>query len=227
MMESIRGMFALGGGGRANNRAQRGRTDGNMGATRQQCRSATHFNAVSWDDASAPLGDDPTAPNVDARFGVTGECAPRDTTANNNIFDVGGGGVRHNGDTPRATSAPHREITQWASQEEGGEDPQEIVTAPKATTYSGIDEAIAKCGLGTNATIINNLTWQRSVGGDTTKINQWKEVMGSLQEFKSYIFVKRGSCFATVMHLPMKFTAISAATHHLLWATGPPHARPH
>jgi hypothetical protein len=39
--------------------------------------------------------------------------------------------------------------------------------------------------------------------------------MGSLQEFKSYIFVKRGSCFATVMHSPMKFTAISAATQHL------------
>jgi hypothetical protein len=144
-----------------------------------------------------------------------GERAPRDTTANNNIFDVGGGGARHNGDTPRATSAPPREIIQWALQEEGGEDPQETVTTPKATTYSGIDAAIAKCGLGTNAAIIHDITWQRSVGGDTTKINQWKEFMGSLQEFKSYIFVKRGSCFATVMHSPMKFAAISAATQHL------------
>jgi hypothetical protein len=115
-------MFVLGGGGRTNDRAQRGRTDGNMGTTRQQRCSATNFDTVSWDDASAPLGDDPTAPNVDARFGVTGERAPCDTTPNNNIFDVGGGGVCHNGDTPRATSAPPREITQWASQEEGGED---------------------------------------------------------------------------------------------------------
>jgi len=39
--------------------------------------------------------------------------------------------------------------------------------------------------------------------------------MGSLQEFKAYMFVKQGSCFATVMHSPMKFPAISAATGHL------------
>ena len=52
-------------------------------------------------------------------------------------------------------------------------------------------------------------------GGGSDKINQWKEVMGSLQEFKAYMFVKQGSCFATVMHSPMKFAAISAATGHL------------
>jgi hypothetical protein len=68
---------------------------------------------------------------------------------------------------------------------------------------------------GTPTSIIQELTWQQSVGGDPTKINQWKEVMGSLQEFKAYMFVKQGSCFATVMHLPMKFAAISAATGHL------------
>jgi hypothetical protein len=39
--------------------------------------------------------------------------------------------------------------------------------------------------------------------------------MGSLQEFKAYMFVKQGSCFATVMHSPMKFAAISTATGHL------------
>ena len=72
-----------------------------------------------------------------------------------------------------------------------------------------------KGGLGTPAMIIQELTWQRSVGGDPTKINQWKEVMGSLQEFKAYMFIKQGSCFATVMHSQMKFAAISAATGHL------------
>ena len=39
--------------------------------------------------------------------------------------------------------------------------------------------------------------------------------MGSLQEFKAYMFVKQGSCFAMVMHSLMKFAAISAATGHL------------
>ncbi len=36
--------------------------------------------------------------------------------------------------------------------------------------------------------------------------------MGSLQDFKAYLFVKQGSCFATVVHSPLKFAAISAAT---------------
>ena len=57
--------------------------------------------------------------------------------------------------------------------------------------------ATQKGDLGTPATIMQELNWQRSVGGDPTKINQWKEVMGSLQEFKAYMFVKKGSCFAT------------------------------
>ena len=81
--------------------------------------------------------------------------------------------------------------------------------------YSGMAAATRKGGLGIPTMIIQELTWQRSVGGDPTKITQWKEVMGSLQEFKAYMFVKQGSCFATVVHLPMKFAAISTATMHL------------
>jgi len=105
--------------------------------------------------------------------------------------------------------------------DEGGketqnEPPNTSVTTPnKATSYSGMAAATRKDGLGTPATIIQELIWQRSVGGDLTKINQWKEVMGSLQEFKAYMFVKQGNCFATVMHSPIKFAAISAATGHL------------
>jgi hypothetical protein len=63
--------------------------------------------------------------------------------------------------------------------------------------------------------MIQELAWQQSVGGETNKITQWKEGMGSLQEFKAYIFVKQGSCYVTVIHSPMKFAAISAATQHL------------
>jgi hypothetical protein len=75
--------------------------------------------------------------------------------------------------------------------------------------------AAQKRGLGNPTTITQELTWQRSVGGDPTKITQWKEVMGSLQEFQAYLFIKQGSCFATVMHSPMKFAAIGTATGHL------------
>jgi hypothetical protein len=47
------------------------------------------------------------------------------------------------------------------------------------------------------------------------KITQWKEVMGNLQDFKAYLFVKQGSSFTMVMHSPMKFAVINAATGHL------------
>ena len=82
-------------------------------------------------------------------------------------------------------------------------------------TYSGMVAATKKGGLGTQANIIQDLLWQRSVGGDTAKIAQWKEIMGNLQDFKAYLFVKQGSSFTTVMHSPMKFAAISVATGHL------------
>ena len=62
---------------------------------------------------------------------------------------------------------------------------------------------------------MQDLLWQRSVGEERAKITQWKEIMGNLQDFKAYLFVKQESSFATVMHLPMKFAAISAATSHL------------
>jgi hypothetical protein len=54
------------------------------------------------------------------------------------------------------------------------------------------------------------------VGGKKTKISQFQEVAGALQEkFKTYLFIKPGSAFCTVVHSPMKFMAISKATHHL------------
>jgi hypothetical protein len=93
--------------------------------------------------------------------------------------------------------------------------------------------ATKKGGLGTQANIIQDLLWQRSVGGDTAKIAQWKEIMGNLQDFKAYLFVKQGSSFTMVMHSPIKFTAISVATGHLqgriigFVETGPQQGNPH
>jgi hypothetical protein len=51
--------------------------------------------------------------------------------------------------------------------------------------------------------------------GQKTKISQFQEVAGALQEFKTYLFIKPGSAFCTVVHSSMKFMAISEATQHL------------
>ena len=62
--------------------------------------------------------------------------------------------------------------------EEGGEatqnePPNTSGTTPNnATAYSGMAAATRKGGLGTPATIMQELNWQWSVGGDPTKINQ-------------------------------------------------------
>ena len=81
--------------------------------------------------------------------------------------------------------------------------------------YSGFDKAIKKWGLGTKASTSRDLKWQREMDGDAQKITQFKEVVGGLQDFRTYLFMKPGSAFVTVMHSPMKFVAISDATQHL------------
>jgi hypothetical protein len=53
------------------------------------------------------------------------------------------------------------------------------------------------------------------VVGDKTKITQFQDVAGALQEFKTYLFMKPGSAFCTIVHSPMKFMAIIEATKHL------------
>jgi hypothetical protein len=74
---------------------------------------------------------------------------------------------------------------------------------------------IKKWGTGNNIAQVQELEWQRGVGGDKTKITQFQEVAGALQEFKTYLFVKPDSPFCTVIYSPMKFMAISEATQHL------------
>ncbi len=51
--------------------------------------------------------------------------------------------------------------------------------------------------------------------GDTSKIKVFQETAGGLQEIKTYLFIKKGSIYCTVLHSPMKFMAISEATQHL------------
>jgi hypothetical protein len=83
-------MFSLGGGGRANNATQGGRIDGGVtGTTMAQRRPSFESD---WDNASVPFRDDPSAPNVSARFG---EQIRGDSEANDNVFDLNtrGGGA--------------------------------------------------------------------------------------------------------------------------------------
>jgi hypothetical protein len=75
--------------------------------------------------------------------------------------------------------------------------------------------AIEKWGIGDATTQANELRWQQGVGGDKNKIEQFCDVVGALQDFKTYLFMKPGSAFCTVVHSPMKFVAITAAIQQL------------
>jgi hypothetical protein len=87
--------------------------------------------------------------------------------------------------------------------------PQPQAARPAPTThYSGMATAITKWGTGDNGTQSVELRWQQGVAGDKTKITQFQEVAGALQEFKTYLFMKPGSAFCTIVHSPMKFGKI-------------------
>ncbi len=89
------------------------------------------------------------------------------------------------------------------------------MTSTLTEPYSGLAAAVAKWQTDDTTALVQELEWQRGVGGDKTKITQFQEVAEALQEFKTYLFVKPGSAFCTVVHSPMKFMAISEAMQHL------------
>jgi hypothetical protein len=81
--------------------------------------------------------------------------------------------------------------------------------------YSGFEKAIKRWGTGTETALARDLKWQKEVAGNAQRINQFKKVVGGLQDFGTYLFMKPGSAFATVLHSSMTFVAISDATQHL------------
>jgi hypothetical protein len=81
--------------------------------------------------------------------------------------------------------------------------------------YFGFNEALKKWGTGNKASIARDLQWKKEVDGDAQKIKQFQDVVGGLQDFRTYLLIKPGSAFVPVLHLPMKFVAISEATQHL------------
>jgi hypothetical protein len=75
---------------------------------------------------------------------------------------------------------------------------QPAAAVQQAQNYSGFSAAITWWGTGTDEDIKCNLKWQAEVGGETTKINQFQEIAGSLQYFCTYLFIKPGSNSATL-----------------------------
>jgi hypothetical protein len=63
-----------------------------------------------------------------------------------------------------------------------------LATATGTSPYSGFDDAIQKWGMGTKASIARDLKWQHDVDGDLQKTTQFKEVVGSLQDFRTYLW---------------------------------------
>jgi hypothetical protein len=88
-------------------------------------------------------------------------------------------------------------------------------TPAQIVPYPGFNKALKKWGIGNDASIVRDLKWQRDVDGNAQKIKQLQDVVRGLQDFSTYLFIKPGSAFVMVLHLPMKFVAISKATQHL------------
>jgi hypothetical protein len=92
----------------------------------------------------------------------------------------------------------------------------EAPPAERATSaaYSGMAAAIAKWGTGTQESQNCKLAWQKAFDGIISKIDVFQETMGGLQEFKTYLFIKKGSAYCAVLNSLMKFMAISEATQY-------------
>jgi hypothetical protein len=82
--------------------------------------------------------------------------------------------------------------------------------------YSGFNKALKKWGTGNKASLTWDLKWQKEVDGNAQKNKQFQDVVGGLQDFRTYLLIKPVSAFVTVLHSPMKFVATSKATQHLL-----------
>ena len=92
--------------------------------------------------------------------------------------------------------------------------PAQTVPGPTGP-YSGFKEVLKRWGPSGDTTAVRDLKRQWDINGNTQKIKQFQEVVGGLQDFRTYLLMKPGSAFVTVLHSPMKFVAISEATQHL------------
>ena len=215
---SNRGTFTLGGWGR---QTPAGGNNNAPGA-----RAPTDTNKHSWERVADQ--DDASAPNVAGQFGrQQGESIHGELQREQTMFSLGG---------IEATQGPPTHITQYGGEGQGVDVATTVVRNESAATeqgvagashqtaqraprekgpYSGMAAAIKKWGIGDANTQANELRWQQGVRGDKNKIEQFRDIVGALQDFKTYLFMKPGSAFCTVVHSPMKFVAITAATQQL------------
>ena len=75
--------------------------------------------------------------------------------------------------------------------------------------YSGFLATLSCWGTSSYPDTKRELKWQKDIAGNSQKIKQFQEVVGALQDFKTYLFVKPGSIFVMVIHSLMKFIALS------------------
>jgi hypothetical protein len=90
-----------------------------------------------------------------------------------------------------------------------------MATTAQIMPYWGFNKALKNWGTGNEASIAWDLKWQKEVNSNAQTIKQLQDVVGGLQDFRTYLSIKLGSAYVTVLHLPMKFVAISEATQHL------------
>jgi hypothetical protein len=166
------------------------------------------------------LGGGPPARNIEFALGRNTEQPPLSVTQQethiattrynkNDGVPVGGNPAAI---SPGGPGAHPNTANPMAQTREGG---AATATVTTSMPYLGFNEAIKKWGLGMESSILRDLKWQKEVARDVQKISQFKEVVGGLQDFRTYLFMKPGSAFVTVLHSPMKFVAISEVTQHL------------
>jgi hypothetical protein len=213
-------MFDLG-GGRRGTRGGRELPPALQPACQRQSNDKDLLDNYSMISSQARLlGEGPPARNIEFALGRNTEQPPPSMTQQethsatarydeNDGVPVGGNPAA----IPPGVPGAHPNTANPMAQTRGGGAATATVTA--SMPYSGFDEAIKKWGLGTESSILRDLKWQKEVAGDAQKISQFKEVIGGLQDFRIYLFMKPGSAFVTVLHSPMKFIAISEAMQHL------------
>jgi hypothetical protein len=177
-------------------------------------------NKQSWEQVDQ---DNASTPNVTGQSGRQGGIVQFELQGGANTFSLGGGGTPQGPPTniPQYWGEGDNSVaTTQKGLAAGGSylaPPQQAMLMTTGGTYSGMTMAIHKWGIGDAKTQAQELRWQQGMGGDKNKIEQFCEVAGALQAFKTYLFMKPGSAFCTVVHLSMKFLflAITEATQQL------------
>jgi hypothetical protein len=191
---SFRGLFSL---GRGEQQAQGGTNNA------PTARAPRDSDEHSW--LSANL-DDALAPNVGGQFGRQESTVQFDLPRESYTVGMGRGGptqgppayiVSQHGEEGWGNKSDTTAQQGWmATMPAQGVATQMAPVISSNAGYSGMATAIAKWGIGDAISQTTKLRWQQGVGGDRTKADQFCKVVGALQDFKTYLFIKPGSVFA-------------------------------